>query len=297
MKPMTRSRSGFDSRFVLPPGSHGFTLIEVLVVVAILALLVAILLPSLARAKEQSRRAICASRLHNIGMGVHAYASPNRGHIIECTGRDGPTTINLKLLPQYARDPWDYVDWHHAAKSVYIDRTTWECPNREDQYFYEGPADIRAALKAQGYLVNENDSQIAAHWSHFCLGFQYFGGLARWNNLVAGVNVISASPKKIEDKPGWALAADSNIKVDGVWGGGRTAAWGKIPPHPAPSGRPAGGNILTLDAAVAWTPFNKMLNISTWDSDRACFWWQSDLGDLARAITPDQRDRMGARYY
>ncbi len=58
-------------RFSVPPA---FTLIEVLVVVAIIALLVSILLPSLAKARAQARLAVCASNLHQLGVGVAAYA-------------------------------------------------------------------------------------------------------------------------------------------------------------------------------------------------------------------------------
>ncbi len=57
----------------------GFTLIELLVVVAIIALLLAILLPSLARAKEHARRAACLSNLHQQGLGLSAYAADHKG--------------------------------------------------------------------------------------------------------------------------------------------------------------------------------------------------------------------------
>jgi prepilin-type N-terminal cleavage/methylation domain-containing protein len=56
----------------------GFTLIEVLVVVAIIALLVAILIPSLQAARAQAKRVDCASNLHQIGLGVTMYANAHK---------------------------------------------------------------------------------------------------------------------------------------------------------------------------------------------------------------------------
>jgi prepilin-type N-terminal cleavage/methylation domain-containing protein len=62
-----------------PSAKPGFTLIEILVVVAIIALLVAILLPSLARARAQAKLISCQSNLHQITVATFTYAAEYKG--------------------------------------------------------------------------------------------------------------------------------------------------------------------------------------------------------------------------
>lgn len=85
----------------LPPSiSHrarAFSLIELLVVISIIALLMAILIPTLHKAREQAKQAICASNLQGFGKGFYLYAGENRDYMSSgsfdpevSNGRDGP---------------------------------------------------------------------------------------------------------------------------------------------------------------------------------------------------------------
>ena len=60
---------------------YAFTLIEVLVVIAIIALLLALLMPSLSRARQQARLVVCSNNLRSMWTGVLAYALENRDRV------------------------------------------------------------------------------------------------------------------------------------------------------------------------------------------------------------------------
>ncbi len=99
------------------PKKTGFTLLEMLVVVAVILILFAILMPALGRAKEAGRSARCASNLHQLQLASLDYAMGNNGNFPGQNwvssniwyGLSGQTSISGGVL-------WVYV----KAKDVYL---------------------------------------------------------------------------------------------------------------------------------------------------------------------------------
>jgi prepilin-type N-terminal cleavage/methylation domain-containing protein/prepilin-type processing-associated H-X9-DG protein len=115
--------------------NRGFTLVELLVVIGIIALLISILLPSLNRARQAAVTVQCASNLRQHGQAYHLYAGENKGALPNYIEKGNPATpydwqINRlynELLAPYigVKDP--EAARHNGPREVGV--TFMNCPN------------------------------------------------------------------------------------------------------------------------------------------------------------------------
>jgi len=144
-----------------PMKKDGFTLIELLVVIAIIAILAAMLLPALAKAKAKALNVQCVSNIKQVMLGVHLFAADNGDRMPFSTLKDGSTPYYLGTVAQplglNARSSWveDYPTHtelaHHIrpylanAKTLANDNTAKSlvmiCPAfvRNPQYLRDPP--------------------------------------------------------------------------------------------------------------------------------------------------------------
>jgi prepilin-type N-terminal cleavage/methylation domain-containing protein/prepilin-type processing-associated H-X9-DG protein len=85
--------------------SAGFSLIELLVVVAIISVLIAIILPAIGKAREQAKTIQCATQLRQLGQAFHNYAATNRGYLPPHVPADG-ACLSDETSPDYVGPAW-----------------------------------------------------------------------------------------------------------------------------------------------------------------------------------------------
>jgi len=100
---------------------RGFTLIELLVVISIVSMLMAILLPTLSRARETARRVLCANNLRQIGIGHNVYMADSKQWLLVMSE---PRDVRPQVPPLN-----NGTARSHYWFEVYPDTVRW-CPNQ-----------------------------------------------------------------------------------------------------------------------------------------------------------------------
>ena len=131
------------------PANSGtpFTLIELLVVITIIAILAAILLPSLAKARTSAKGVICKNNLRQLSFAVTNYLEDNDGHFMYCYYANGTRWFLTKAMPIPAFFGYDkkpdafYYDTQAATVlncpvSPFNDLSTGAPPWEGDYYDY-----------------------------------------------------------------------------------------------------------------------------------------------------------------
>ncbi len=126
----------------------GFTLIELLVVIAIIAVLMAILMPTLNRAREQGKRTACLSNVKQMSLIWNMYADDNDSKIV-----NGNNLVN-----DNNPDPWIYWHGQDASEETRIDGIMTGslydyCRNTE---IYKCPTGVRGELVTYSIVASMN---------------------------------------------------------------------------------------------------------------------------------------------
>ncbi len=133
MNPLVRNASVASHRSAVRRAADSrrraaFTLIELLIVVAIIALLISILMPSLSRAKEQAKATYCRNNLRSIWTGIFTYGVEYRDRL--------PFMENANVLSAVAgtgpeADPFDpdFPTTIGVVLGGYVNPKSWVCPS------------------------------------------------------------------------------------------------------------------------------------------------------------------------
>ena len=267
-----------------------FTLIELLVVVAIIALLISILLPSLSQSRERAKAIVCASNLQHIGLAMRIYLDENEGYYPgehSMKNDDGGGERSLVVWAPRIR------------KYAAMEEELFWCPAEDDRAYWKilfgiPHAQFERWMMGYGYQWNERPLRAADDGDLFCYGYNSWG-VAEFCQTARGKPLgLGAHVDDLRDRWAWSIR-DSDIErpscmiaisdgqADGNWDSALDPEnWQE---HEWPSKRHFGGaEVLFCDGHVIWEEQRKLVEPTEWtrrmwNSDYLPHkeWWQDAI--------------------
>jgi prepilin-type N-terminal cleavage/methylation domain-containing protein/prepilin-type processing-associated H-X9-DG protein len=223
--------------------SSAFTLIELLVVIAIIAILAAMLLPALAKAKEKAKIAQCKSNEHQLSLATLMYANDNQDKLPDCN--------NLGYWV------WDVSAYVMTNLNQNVGRQDmFYCPN---EYYLYNSATPNAW---QAFTTSSSPP-----YPYIVTGYIWLFPNSRAD---AALPAFSTVVKTTTPRSGFGVStteviADATIFLNSMSGRSYqnigAAGGSKVRSAHLNGPAPAGGNNMFLDGHVEWRSFSQMTNV------------------------------------
>jgi prepilin-type N-terminal cleavage/methylation domain-containing protein/prepilin-type processing-associated H-X9-DG protein len=229
----------------MPSRRRGFTLVELLVVIGIIAVLVGILLPATMGAREQARRVQCGANLHNIAAALRIYANDSRGAL---PAHRAAGYALMWLIPTETRD---------ALVKAGVARRNLYCPSRDqsdDEELWHMTDTFEIYSSTGYYWLNARaDGPFGPVRPVLLEGYpsDQYGDLAR--RFRRRIDLPRASELELVTDQTVTQGRGAARVFQGIQHGAR----GHGTNHTR-YGRGTGGQILFLDGHVAWRAFGDM---------------------------------------